>query len=90
MTIYEDSVFVIKRSKDIILIRKHFPYQYHSHFKSVGGAKIVMNCFRQRLIPVNGYFKIALKRITTDEEWDRFTYKRKKKSYRNDRPGRKV
>lgn len=71
--LWEDSNFKILHGRDYIVVRKNYPYEFHSHFKSLTGAKVLVELFYKKLRPYHKYFNTAMKRITIEEEWDSFT-----------------
>lgn len=83
--LYEDSEFVIVKARDYIVIRKDHEYTFHSHFKTLKGAKILIKLFHEGVKPTDPYFITAMERITTDEECSRLREKKKKQRYRNRR-----
>lgn len=88
--LWEDSNFKILHScRDYIVVRKDFPYDFHSHFKRYSGATFLIKLYYKQLQPYHEYFKTAMKRITTAEEWDSFTPQKYKQSYYNPQKGRK-
>ena len=86
MKLYEDSNFeIIRNSRDYILIRKKCDYSFHSHFRKLSGCKYIISMFNKKLIPHKKYFRESMRRITTVEEFERFTEKKVKEKYRNGR-----
>jgi hypothetical protein len=86
-TLYEDNCFKVLKSKDYVVVRKDFPYDFHSHFARYSGAREVIKLFNKKLIPVNPYFVTALRRISTEEEWEGFKEQKHKDTYINSSKG---
>lgn len=81
---YEDDNFkIIQSSRDFVVIRKDFPYEFHSHFKRYSGARGLIRLFYKQIIPNEPYFYTAMERITTDAEFDSFYPQKEKQLYRN-------
>lgn len=84
MIVYEDKNFkILKRYNDYVLIRKNRPYSFHSHFRNLQGAKIVIGFFNRGMRPNKPYFISSMQRITTVDEYDAFGFRKKKMQYRN-------
>ena len=84
MLIYEDRDFKILKSKrDSVLIRKGLEYKNHSHFRRRDGCYTLMSLYRRKLIPKRRYYREAMQRITTEEEYLNFTQKANKSKYYN-------
>lgn len=84
--LYEDKEFkIIKTKRDYILIRKNHPRSYHSHFKQLNGARLVAKLFKQRLVPYKEYFIEAMRRVTSDSEFESFGQQKLKPKYKNRR-----
>lgn len=72
--LYENEDFKILQAKDYVVVRKgDYPYDFHSHFKRYSGAEKLLRLFKKKLKPHDKYFNMALKRITTEAEWDSYT-----------------
>lgn len=85
--LYTDETFRIVQKHDFVVARRGLPHNYHSHFKKFAGAKQLIELYNKHLIPHNEYFRIAMRRITTDEEWERFTPQAEKQKYYNSNKG---
>lgn len=71
---YEDSKFIIFWTNDnYIVVRKHGKYEQHSHFKKFDGAKLLVDLYYKKIMPLNPYFKKAMERICTQNELKQFT-----------------
>ncbi|WMU08069.1 hypothetical protein vBCtySFA67_00051 [Clostridium phage vB_CtyS-FA67] len=87
--LWEDECFKVVHSRDYVLIRKDFPYEFHSHFKRYSGAKGLVSLFYKKLQPHNQYFAVAMQRVTTEEEYSKFVPQRGKEKYYNVNKGGK-
>lgn len=86
MLVEEDETFIIKKTRrDYVVIRKEFPYEFHSHFDSYDGCRKIIKLFKDKIIPDSEYFQVAMQRITTDYEYEKFHRKPVKQKYRNRR-----
>lgn len=84
----EDSDFTILRGFDYIVVRKDSPYSFHSHFRRYSGALSLIRLFGRKLQPENEYFYVAMQRITTPEEFEKFApQKKQKQKYYNANKG---
>ena len=81
--------FTIKRTnRDYVLIRKNGTYEQHAHFKRRSGAEKAITLIKLMVIPKSEYFRIALKRLLTEEEYSQLRVKPVKDRYYN--VGKKV
>jgi hypothetical protein len=86
--IWEHGEFKVLRSRrDFVLVRKGYPYEFHAHFKDLKGCKTLVKLFEKKKIPFQEYYKLAMERITTEEEREQFTPQRKKLYYFNSQKG---
>ena len=76
-TIFEDREFKVVKGYDFIVVRKDSPYSFHSHFKSLTGARGLIRLFYKKVQPFKEYFNTAMKRVTTDREFDSFRKEKK-------------
>lgn len=83
LVLYEDNLFKILKGHDYIVVRKDFPYSFHSHFGKYSGAKRLVNLFYRKLQPEDSYFNVAMQRITTEAEFNAFIPQRDKQYYMN-------
>jgi hypothetical protein len=81
--LFEDSEFKIVHGRDYCLIRKNKEYQYHAHFKRLDGCKTLIELFYKGVMPYDDYFITAMKRICTEEEFNKLREPRKKQKYTN-------
>ena len=88
-TLWEDSEFKILFAKDYVVVRKNYPYDFHSHFKKFSGARSLVQMYYKKLQPYDDYFNVAMQRITTEEEWSKFTPQKPKQRYFNSNRGRR-
>lgn len=87
--LFEDENFrILKGNRDYVVVRKNYPYEFHSHFRKYEGAKELIELFYKKVKPYGNYFSVAMQRITTEEEFESFVSKKKKVKYRNNK-GRK-
>jgi len=87
--LHEDSNFTILRGFDYIVVRKNSPYEFHSHFKRYSGALGLIRLFDKKVQPQDEYFNTAMKRITTEAEFESFGHSNKKPQYHNSTKGRR-
>lgn len=87
--LYEDEHFKIVKAHDYVVIRKNHPYEFHSHFHKYGGARSLIKLFYRKVQPEDDYFHTAMKRITTEVEFNRFSPQRRKQQYYNVNKGRR-
>ena len=80
-TIFEDREFKVVKGYDFVVVRKDSPYSFHSHFKSLTGARGLIRLFYKRVQPFKEYFNTAMKRITTEVEF--FSFKAESKRQRD-------
>jgi hypothetical protein len=80
---YEDEEWKIIHNRDYVLIRKNKPYEFHSHFRTVQGAYLLLELFNLGYMPNKPYFVQAMLRVCTDEEFIRLKEEPKKQKYRN-------
>lgn len=81
--IFEDDIFKLLKGRNYIVVRKNFPYEYHSHFERYNGAMLLMKLFYQKLKPREEYFIGAMLRITTEDERANFGEQKQKQMYFN-------
>ena len=77
-TIFEDKEFKVVKGYDFVVIRKSKPYSFHSHFKSLTGARSLIRLFYREVQPIKEYFRTAMKRITEEFEFDNFRKEKNK------------
>ena len=69
-TVYKKGRFtVIKTSTDYIVRNDKLDYAHHSHFSNLKGAKRSIDLINKRVLPQNEWWKEALRRLLTDEEF---------------------
>jgi hypothetical protein len=84
--VYEDTYFtILHTSRNYILIRKNGEYAQHSHFDTLGGAKLLIEFWGKKILPHNPYFAEAMRRICFPEELESFSPERQHQKYRNKR-----
>lgn len=81
--VYSDEDFQIVKRRDYIVIRKNHPYEFHSHFHKYSGARSLIKMFYKRIQPEDEYFNTAMKRVTTEAEFNNFVPQRRKQNYYN-------
>lgn len=57
------------KSGGFVLIRVGFPYEFHSHCKTVAGAQQIMRLIDLGLEPRQPWMQEAVRRVLTDEEY---------------------
>jgi hypothetical protein len=87
--IYEDDNFKILYKRDYIVARKGHAHEFHSHFKTLQGAHILIELFNNNLLPRKPYFMLAMCRICTEEEFQSLRLEPFKQKYKNKCRGRK-
>lgn len=87
--LWEDDNFRIVLAHDFVVIRKNHPYEFHSHFHKLAGAKMLIRMFYKKLQPSDEYFYTAMQRITTESEFKKFVPEKKKQMYYNVNKGAK-
>lgn len=70
--LFEDKQFRLLKGRDYIVVRKDFPYEFHSHFQNRDGAMLLISLFYKRMKPLDDYFIVAMERITTESERGNF------------------
>lgn len=70
--IFEDKEFQVVKGYDFVVVRKDSPYSFHSHFRSLTGARGLIRLFYKKIQPIKEYFNTVMKRITTELEFDSF------------------
>lgn len=81
--LYEDDQFRIVMGHDFVVIRKDYPYEFHSHFHKYAGAITLVKLFYKKLQPADEYFYVAMQRITTENEFNTFSPQKRKQMYYN-------
>lgn len=83
--------FTIKRTtRDYVVIRVNGEYEQHSHFKSKSGARKMIELIEHNKLPDKKYFRIAAKRLLTEEEYDSLVGSKKQKYYNVNKVNRRV
>lgn len=77
-TIFEDREFKVVKGYDFVVVRKDSPYGFHSHFKSLTGARGLIRLFYKKIQPRREYFNTAMKRVTYESEFEGFNIERKR------------
>lgn len=69
-TVYKKGKFtVIQTSTDYVVRNERLDYAHHSHFHSLKGAKRSIDLISRRVLPQNEWWREALRRLLTEEEY---------------------
>lgn len=79
----EKSFIVCKVRRGYLLKRCYGDYKQHAHFRNYEGAIRCLDFIKDNELPRNDYFREALKRLLTDEEFSNLREKKAKDRYRN-------
>lgn len=71
---------IVKDYRTWVVARKDLPYEYHAHFKKKSGCFHLIHLYNKGIKPNQPYFREAMQRITTQEEWKSF-----REEYRKDK-----
>lgn len=70
-----------ERTKTWVVVRDGFPREFHAHFKDKNGCHKLIALFEKGVKPHNPYFREAMQRITTEQEWNSFNDEFKKDKF---------
>lgn len=86
--VYQKGRFkVIQTKSDFVVRNIELDENHHSHFHNLEGAKLAIDLIKKGLLPSKTWWRIALKRLLTDEEFERLEPDRRQK-YHNVQGGK--
>lgn len=89
-TVYKKGRFtVIQTSTDFVVRNDKLDYAHHSHFTNLKGAKRCLDLIARRVLPQNEWWREALRRLLTEEEFEQLQ-PNKRQAYYNVQGGKGV
>lgn len=89
-TVYKKGRFTVIQTKSDFVVRNNtLDYAHHSHFHNLKGAKRCIDLITRRVLPQNLWWREALRRLITEEEFQKLS-PNKRQAYYNVQGGKGV